>query len=70
MPWNAVANIKGPQGDEGDPGTTSWDDLEDKPAVVVGSSNGTPAGKTCWTGTLAQYNAIGSKDSNTIYFCV
>lgn len=37
-------------------------------AIVVGSSNGTPAGKTCWTGTAAQYAAIGSKDSSTIYF--
>lgn len=35
--------------------------------MVVGSSNGTPTGKTLWTGTVAQYTAIGSKDSNTVY---
>ena len=28
------------------------------------------ANKKLWSGTLAQYNAIATKDSNTIYFCI
>lgn len=35
---------------------------------VVGSVNGTSTSLTVWTGTAAQYAAIGSKDANTIYF--
>lgn len=34
---------------------------------VTGSTNGTTATKILWTGTQAQYNAIGTKDSNTVY---
>ena len=35
--------------------------------AVTGSTNGTMTSKTLWTGTQAQYNAIGTKDSNTVY---
>ncbi len=35
--------------------------------IVQGSNNGTPAGLTLWKGTQAQYAALGSWDSNTIY---
>jgi len=35
--------------------------------AVQGSVNGTTTSLTLWTGTQAQYNAIGSKDNNTIY---
>lgn len=35
--------------------------------VVTGSNNGTTTALTLWTGTTAQYNAIGTKDSNTVY---
>lgn len=34
---------------------------------VTGSTNGTAANKILWTGTAAQYAAIGTKDSNTVY---
>lgn len=34
---------------------------------VSGSANGTPTSLTLWKGTQAQYNAIVSKDSNTVY---
>lgn len=36
-------------------------------AAVLGSANGTPTALTLWTGTQAQYDAIVSKDTNTIY---
>lgn len=36
-------------------------------AITVGSSNGTPTGLTLWVGTAAQYAAIGSKSSTTVY---
>lgn len=35
--------------------------------AVGGSVNGTDTALTLWTGTAAQYAAIGSKDSNTVY---
>lgn len=34
---------------------------------VSGSNNGTPTSLALWVGTAAQYAAIGSKDSNTVY---
>lgn len=34
---------------------------------VAGSVNGTGTSLTLWTGTAAQYAAIGTKDSNTVY---
>lgn len=34
---------------------------------VAGSVNGTATTTTVWRGTLAQYNAITTKDSNTVY---
>lgn len=36
-------------------------------AKVSGSDAGTPAALTLWKGTQAQYNAIGTKDNNTVY---
>lgn len=36
-------------------------------AITVGSSNGTPTGLTLWVGSAAQYAAIGSKSSTTVY---
>ena len=35
--------------------------------LAVGSVNGTPTSVTVWKGTAAQYAAVGTKDSNTIY---
>ena len=35
---------------------------------VQGSVNGTATTTTVWRGTQAQYDAIGTKDSNTLYF--
>lgn len=35
---------------------------------VQGSNNGTATTLTVWVGTEAQYTAIGTKDSNTLYF--
>ncbi|QGH80590.1 minor tail protein [Mycobacterium phage Rahalelujah] len=35
--------------------------------AVTGSKNGTLSALTLWTGTAAQYAAIGTKDPNTIY---
>ena len=35
--------------------------------TVAGSVNGTPTALTLWTGTQAQYDAIGSKSSTTVY---
>ena len=37
---------------------------------VLGSSNGTPTTLTLWTGTAAQYAAIGSKSSTAVYVVV
>jgi hypothetical protein len=34
---------------------------------VVGSANGTATPLTLWKGTQAQYDAIGTKDANTVY---
>ncbi|AWY03826.1 hypothetical protein SEA_NEDARYA_7 [Gordonia phage Nedarya] len=34
---------------------------------VSGSNNGTPAALTLWKGTQAQYDAIATKDANTVY---
>ena len=36
--------------------------------AVSGSNNGTPTSITIWVGTEAQYAAIGTKDSATLYF--
>lgn len=36
-------------------------------STVLGSVNGTPTALTLWTGTSAQYAAIGTKDANTVY---
>lgn len=36
-------------------------------AAVAGSQNGTPAALTLWTGTKAQFDAIVSKSSTTVY---
>ncbi len=36
---------------------------------VQGSANGTPTNLTLWVGTQAQYDAIGTPDPNTVYFC-
>lgn len=99
MAWNPVANVKGPQGDQGAAGTTSWAGITDKPSTFTPSSHTHPAnqisdsttvgravvtaadaaaarsaigavagaGLTLWTGTAAQYAAIGTKDANTVY---
>jgi hypothetical protein len=40
-----------------------YDDLTDKPTL------GTIAPKNFWTGTEAEYAALGSYDNNTLYFC-
>lgn len=37
---------------------------------VTGSANGTPASRTLWDGTQANYDAIGTKDSATVYLVV
>ncbi|RUP38860.1 MAG: hypothetical protein EKK60_08710 [Gordonia sp. (in: high G+C Gram-positive bacteria)] len=37
---------------------------------VTGSNNGTATTLTLWRGTAAQYAAIGTKDSNTVYVVV
>ena len=37
---------------------------------VTGSNNGTATSLTLWRGTAAQYAAIGTKDSNTVYVVV
>lgn len=34
---------------------------------VTGSTNGTVASKVVWTGTAAQFAAVGTKDANTVY---
>jgi hypothetical protein len=57
----------GDQGPQGEPGTTSWTGITDKPNIVVGSNNGTPTDLTLWVGTAAQYAALSSKDSSTVY---
>ena len=36
-------------------------------AAVTGSVNGTPTALTLWKGTQVQFDAIGTKDPNTIY---
>jgi hypothetical protein len=35
--------------------------------AVAGSVNGTATALTLWTGTQAQYDAIGTKDTATVY---
>ena len=53
----------------------SYNDLTNKPTIPTipsslpanGGNADTVGGYTIWTGTQAQYNAISSKDANTIY---
>ena len=53
----------------------SYNDLSNKPTIPTipsslpanGGNAATVGGYTIWTGTQAQYNAISSKDANTIY---
>ena len=54
----------------------SYNDLSNKPTIPTipsslpanGGNAATVGGYTIWTGTQAQYNAIGNKSSTTIYF--
>ncbi len=60
MAWSLIGNLKGPSGDqgvEGPPGATTWDGITDKPIDF-------------WTGTMAEYNAIPTKDPSTFYICL
>ena len=53
-----------------------YNDLSNKPTIPTipsslpanGGNAATVGGYTIWTGTQAQYNAIGNKSSTTIYF--
>jgi hypothetical protein len=48
----------------------SYNDLTDKPTIPVVPSNlvtGSSQSYTIWSGTQAQYDALATKDNNTIY---
>jgi hypothetical protein len=48
----------------------SYTDLDDKPTIPVVPSNlvtGSSQSYTIWSGTQAQYDALATKDSSTIY---
>ena len=72
--------LQGPQGPAGTPATITDDSVE--PAHLDADSTtqkqnfrtrigvGSLGTKTFWSGSLADYNAIASKDANTIYFIV
>ena len=72
-PTNAEANV---QADWNVTDTGSDAYIKNKPTIPTipsslpadGGNSATVGGYTIWTGTQAQYNAIGSKSSTTIYF--
>jgi len=47
--------------------SASWGDLTSDPGKVTGSNNGVATDLTLWVGTATQYDAIATKDSNTVY---
>lgn len=57
----------GAAGTNGTNGASTWDAITGKPAVVVGTANGTPIPWVLWGGSEAQYAAITTKDPTTIY---
>lgn len=61
MAWSQIANLLGPQGDPGTPGTTSWDDLDDKPAVIAAGATQGDARTAIGAGTSSL--AIGTSGS-------
>jgi len=70
---------EGPEGPQGDPGPTgptgptgpsgasTWDEIDEKPALVEGADNSGPLSLTLWVGTEAQYTTIATKDPTTVY---
>ena len=49
----------------------SYTDLDDKPTIPTVPSNlvtGTSSSYTIWSGTEAQYNALGTYNNSTLYF--
>ena len=73
---------QGPKGDTGPAGTTDYNNLLNKPTIptktsqLTNDSNFVTAStldtrmnnKTLWCGTKSQYEAITTKDNNTLYF--
>lgn len=54
MPWNLVGNIKGP---EGDPGTTSWSGLTDRPTVIAAGATQSDARTAIGAASEAELDA-------------
>ena len=46
----------------------SYNDLSNKPSIPSNLVTGSSASFIIWTGTQAQYDAISTKDNNTLYF--
>ncbi|SIJ96224.1 Collagen triple helix repeat (20 copies) [Mycobacteroides abscessus subsp. abscessus] len=59
--------LTGPAGPTGPAGASAWEDITDKPAVVVGANNSGAVSLTLWAGTEAEYAAIETKDPLTVY---
>ena len=46
----------------------SYNDLSNKPSIPQPTVKAASGTLTLWTGTESEYNAISSKDPNTLYF--
>lgn len=46
----------------------SYNDLSDKPSIYTPTVNAASGTKTIWTGTQTEYEAVTSKDADTLYF--
>ncbi|AXH48784.1 minor tail protein [Mycobacterium phage Steamy] len=62
-----IQGVQGPKGDTGPAGVNSWGAIPDKPKLVYGSLNGTPVDLALWVGTEAQYQALPTKNTSTVY---
>lgn len=51
MAWVPVGNVKGPQGDAGTPGTTTWAGITDKPAYIGAGTSAANARAAIGAGT-------------------
>ena len=62
--------VKGDKGEKGDPGTTTWAGISDKPSTFTPppATATVLGGVKIWTGTQAAYDAITTKDATVFYF--
>lgn len=64
MAWVPVGNVKGPQGDPGTPGTTTWAGITDKPAYIGAGTSQANARSAIGAGTSNL--AVGTSASDAM----